>query len=153
MNHWYIKSEPNCWSWRDQCAAGKKGTGWDGVRNHLAKKNLQAMKKGDTALFYESVGPKVFCGVVVVTRTAYPDATSFDPKEDHFDPKSTPENPRWWQVDVVATKSFIRPVPLSALKADPLLSTMLFVRQGRLSVGPVGTKEFKKICAMGGVGV
>ena len=49
---------------------------WTGVRNHLAKKNLMAMKKGDLAFFYHSNIGKEVVGVVEVAREAYPDPTA-----------------------------------------------------------------------------
>src|SRR5208283_423776 len=51
-NYWLVKSEPSAWSWDQMVAAGRGGTGWTGVRNHLAKQQMMAMKKGDLAFFY-----------------------------------------------------------------------------------------------------
>ena len=47
MAYWLYKSEPFKWSWQQQVEAGAEGTFWNGVRNHLAKKHMQAMKLGD----------------------------------------------------------------------------------------------------------
>ena len=42
--YWLMKSEPFKYGWDDLVAEGE-GT-WDGVRNHRAKNNLAAMRKG-----------------------------------------------------------------------------------------------------------
>ena len=34
MNYWLFKSEPASWSWEEQKKTGRKGEGWDGVRNY-----------------------------------------------------------------------------------------------------------------------
>lgn len=55
-------------------------------------------------LFYRS-GTKDpgLVGMAEVCRDPYPDSTSWDSKAKGFDPKSTPENPRWWMVDLKAS--------------------------------------------------
>ncbi|HKJ60777.1 MAG TPA: EVE domain-containing protein, partial [Hyphomicrobiales bacterium] len=54
MAYWLFKSEPGTWSWSDQVGKGAKGEEWNGVRNHTAKLNMSAMKKGDLGFFYHS---------------------------------------------------------------------------------------------------
>ncbi|MCA3383056.1 MAG: EVE domain-containing protein, partial [Roseomonas sp.] len=73
-SRWLVKSEPDAFSWDQQVANGVEP--WTGVRNHLAKKNLMAMKKGDLACFYQSNIGKEVVGVVEVVREAYPDPTA-----------------------------------------------------------------------------
>ena len=75
MAYWLFKSEPGTWSWDDQTAAGAAGTEWTGVRNHLAKKQMQAMQLGDRGFFYHSVNEKRIVGVVEVSALAHPDST------------------------------------------------------------------------------
>ena len=75
MNYWLFKSEPSNWSWDDQLKAGKKGEGWDGVRNYQASNNLRKMKNGDMCFFYHSNIGKEIVGIVKVIREAYPDPT------------------------------------------------------------------------------
>jgi predicted RNA-binding protein with PUA-like domain len=53
-------------------------------------------------------------------------------------------------VDVAAVKDFARPVTLAEIKAEPSLKSMVLVRNSRLSVQPVASVEWKKVCAMGG---
>ena len=64
MNYWLFKSEPSNWSWDDQLKAGKKGEGWDGVRNYQASNNMKKMKLGDYGFFYHSVTDKQIIGIV-----------------------------------------------------------------------------------------
>ena len=73
-NHWLVKSEPDAFSWDQQVANGVEP--WTGVRNHMAKANLVAMRKGDRAFFYHSNIGKEIVGVVEVVREAYPDPTA-----------------------------------------------------------------------------
>jgi len=72
MAHWLYKSEPFKWSWDQQVKAGATGTHWDGVRNHLAKQQLLAMKLGDQGFFYHSNEGKEIVGIVEVIKEAYP---------------------------------------------------------------------------------
>lgn len=138
MAHWLYKSEPFKWSWDQQVKAGAKGTHWDGVRNHLAKLNLMAMKKGDQGFFYHSNEGKEIVGIVEVIREAYPDPTA-----EAGEP--------WVVVDLKAVKPFKRPVSLAEVKADPKLAKMSLVTSMRLSVQPVTEAEWRHICKLGGV--
>lgn len=138
MAHWLYKSEPFKWSWDDQVKAGAKGTHWDGVRNHLAKLNLMAMKTGDQGFFYHSNEGKEIVGIVEVIREAYPD------------PSAEPGEP-WVVVDLKALKPFKRPISLAEVKADSKLTKMALVTSMRLSVQPVTDAEWKHICKLGGV--
>ena len=136
MRHWLIKSEPSSWSWEQQVAAGAAGTPWNGVRNHAAKLNLMAMKKGDLAFFYHSNEGKNVVGVAEVIREAYPDP-------------ETPGEP-WVLVDFKAVAPFPRPVSLVEVKAEPRLAKMALVALTRLSVQPVTDEEWAIVCDMGG---
>ena len=138
MAHWLIKSEPFKWSWDMQVQAGAKGTFWDGVRNHSAKLNLMAMKKGDTAFFYHSNEGLEIVGIVEVIREAYPD------------PTAEPGEP-WVVVDFAAKQALPRPVSLKEIKATPALAKMSLVTSMRLSVQPVRDEEWALIAEMGGI--
>ena len=138
MAHWLYKSEPFKWSWDQQVKAGAKGTHWDGVRNHLAKLHLMAMKKGDQGFFYHSNEGKEIVGIVEVIREAYPD------------PTAEPGEP-WVVVDLKAVKPFKRPVSLAEVKVEPKLAKMSLVTSMRLSVQPVSDAEWALLCKMGGV--
>jgi predicted RNA-binding protein with PUA-like domain len=136
--HWLYKSEPFKWSWEMQLDADAEGTFWNGVRNHSAKLNLMAMKKGDTGFFYHSNEGKEIVGIVEVIKEAYPD------------PTAEPGEP-WVVVDIQAVKPLLRPVTLAHVKADPRLAKMSLVTSMRLSVQPVTDEEWKVVCALGGV--
>ncbi len=135
--YWLLKSEPSSWSWDQQVAAGKKGTSWNGVRNHQAKNNLQAMTVGDRGFFYHSNEGKAVMGVVEVTRPYYPDPTD--------------ETGRFGMVDVRAVAAMPNPVTLDAIKAEPGLEDMVLVKNSRLSVQPVTEAEWHIVCRMGGL--
>lgn len=138
MAHWLVKSEPFKWSWEQQVKAGAKGTFWDGVRNHSAKLNLMAMKKGEQVFFYHSNEGLEIVGIVEVIREAYPD------------PSAEPGEP-WVVVDFAAVRPLPKPVSLQQVKATPALARMSLVTSMRLSVQPVTDAEWKTICRMGGL--
>lgn len=137
MNYWLMKSEPSTWSWSDQVKAGTKGTHWSGVRNHLAKLHLMAMKKGDLAFFYHSNEGKEIVGIVEVIREHYPDDSD--------------ETGKFVMVDVKAVKPLKKPFTLADAKATPALSKMSLLTSARLSVQPVTAAEWKVITKAGGV--
>lgn len=138
MAYWLYKSEPFKWSWDHQVEAGAKGTFWNGVRNHSAKLNMIAMKKGDQGFFYHSNEGKEIVGIVEVIREAYPD------------PTAEPGEP-WVVVDLKAVNVMPRPVTLAHVKAEPRLAKMSLVTSMRLSVQPVTAEEWKIVCELGGV--
>lgn len=134
MSYWLLKSEPSSWSWDEQVKTGAKGTAWTGVRNHLAKKHLRAMQKGDLCFFYHSNEGKNIVGVVEVIRTAYPDPTDASCKFD--------------AVDVKAVQPLEKPVSLAAIKATASLNKMVLLTCARLSVQPVAAAEWKAVIKM-----
>ena len=147
MKHWLFKSEPSDFSLQDLKDAPDQTECWDGVRNYQARNLMRdEMKLGDRVLFYHSnLNPSVV-GTVTVVRESYPDHTSWDPDCKHFDPKSTPDNPRWFMVDVKFESEFPRPIPLAELRTLSGLEEMLLLRKGqRLSVQPVAPEEFQVI--------
>lgn len=137
MAYWLIKSEPSSWSWDDQVKAGAKGTEWSGVRNHLAKKYLMTMKKGDRAFFYHSVDEKRIVGIVEIIGEYRPD--------------STDKTGKFGLVDVKAVAALPKPVTLEMCKAENKLAKMVLLNNSRLSVQPVTAGEWSLICKMGGV--
>jgi predicted RNA-binding protein with PUA-like domain len=147
MNYWLMKSEPEASSITDLKSRPKKTEHWDGVRNYQARNFMRAMKKGDLAFFYHSscTVPGVY-GIIEIARAAYPDHTAWDPENHHYDPKSTPERPLWFMVDVRFKREFKQPVTLTAIKMQPALKQMRLVQRGsRLSVMPVTAKEWNTI--------
>ncbi|MFM7303676.1 MAG: EVE domain-containing protein [Alphaproteobacteria bacterium] len=134
-SRWLVKSEPDAFSWDQQVANGVEP--WTGVRNHLAKRNLMAMKKGDLAFFYHSNIGKEVVGVVEVAREAYPDPTA-------------EEGSSWVCVDMRAVGPMPKPVGLAAIKAEPALADVALIRQSRLSVMPIAPEHWAVIARMGG---
>jgi predicted RNA-binding protein with PUA-like domain len=137
MAHWLIKSEPGNWSWRDQMKAGRKGTYWNGIRNHSAKLNLMAMRVGEQAFFYHSNEGKEIVGIVEIIKSYYPDPSDLTGK--------------FGMVDVRAVEALKKQVSLDAIKADPRLAKMALVTNARLSVQPVSDSEWDIIRAAGGL--
>jgi predicted RNA-binding protein with PUA-like domain len=133
-NYWLVKQEPSDYSWSDFVADGS--TSWTGVRNFSARNNLRRMSKADQVLFYHSGEDKAVVGIAKVTRTAYRDATA---KEGD-----------WSAVVLAPVKPLPRPVTLAEIKSKPQLKNIALVRQSRLSVMPLGAKEFQTIVKMAG---
>ncbi len=137
MAYWLMKSEPGAWSWEQQKKEGNKGAEWDGVRNYQARNNMKAMKQGDLAFFYHSIGEKACVGIVKVVAEAHPD--------------STDGSGQWECVDVAAVADLPKPVTLADIKANPQLKDMVLANNSRLSVQPVTAAEWRKVCALGGL--
>lgn len=145
--YWLLKSEPDCYSIDD--LKRDRLEMWDGTRNYQVRNMMRdQMKKGDLCLFYHSNAGKEtgVVGTMKIVKEAYPDPTQFDPKSDHPDPKSDPENPRWLCVDVQFQSKLKQPVTLTELKTDPFFSDMTVVQKGnRLSVMPIKKKHYDRI--------
>ncbi len=103
------------------------------------------MRVGDRVLFYHSsADPPAVAGTAKIVREAYPDHTAWDPNDDHFDPKASPENPTWQMVDIQLDEIFAQPVPIGTLRGVKQLAGMELLRIGsRLSVQPVRPHEFE----------
>ena len=149
--YWLMKSEPDVFSVDDLAASPNRTTSWDGVRNYQARNFMRAMKVGDQVLFYHSnAKPPSVVGIAEVVRTAYPDATQFDPRDPHYDPSSTPEQPRWDLVDIRFMYKFAAPLSLDLLRGQPGLKGMELLRKGsRLSVQPVRKAEWNQVVRLG----
>ena len=135
MAYWLFKSEPDTWSWDDQVAKGAAGEEWHGVRNFQARNNMRAMKLGELGFFYHSRQGLEIVGIVEVSALAHPDSTTDDP--------------RWECVDIRAVKPLARPITLESIKVDCALSEMVLVKNSRLSVQPVTSAEWARICELG----
>ncbi len=147
MNYWLMKTEPSAYSIRD--LKKEKKTAWTGVRNYQARNYMRSMKVGDMVLFYHSGDERAIVGVAKVVKESYPDKTQFDPKDSHFDPKSSKEKPIWDLVDIAFVQEYKNPITLASLKLDRTFNDMVLTQTGsRLSVQPVGEKHFKKIVEM-----
>jgi predicted RNA-binding protein with PUA-like domain len=131
-SHWLVKSEPNTYAYADLERDGR--TVWDGVRNNAAALHLKAMHEGDGVLFYHSQEGLAVVGIARVVRTAFPDPSD--------------AAGRFVAVELAPVRALRRPVTLAEMKAEPALSDMAMLRQGRLSVSPVGDVEWTTILRM-----
>ncbi|MSQ11858.1 MAG: EVE domain-containing protein [Dehalococcoidia bacterium] len=146
--YWLFKSEPSSYSFDDLLRDGIAE--WDGVRNFQARNSLRDdVKPGDWVLFYHSGEQPAVVGTAGVVRGGYPDHTAWDPKSDHPDLKSTPDNPLWYMVDIKAEKRFARPVTLEEMRHVPALASMMLLTRPRLSVQPVTKAEWDTIVRLG----
>jgi predicted RNA-binding protein with PUA-like domain len=146
-----MKSEPGEYALEDLKKEKDQTEHWDGVRNYQARNFMRdRMQVGDGVLFYHSGKKPEVVGTARIVRTGYPDHTAWDPKNKHFDPKSTPDNPVWFMVDIKFESEFERPILLKELRGVPALEDMQLLRRGnRLSVMPVTKKEFQTIVKLG----
>ncbi|MBC7894540.1 MAG: EVE domain-containing protein [Cytophagaceae bacterium] len=150
MQYWLMKTEPATFSFDDLMKAPKRTTSWDGVRNYQARNFMQQMKVGDQVIIYHSSAePPGAAGIAEVAGEAHPDLTAFDAKDDHYDPGSTRDAPRWFVVDVRGVEKLERLVALEELRGNPALADMRLLQRGnRLSVLPVTAAEFREVRAM-----
>jgi predicted RNA-binding protein with PUA-like domain len=153
MRHWLMKSEPDAFSIDDLARVGTEA--WSGVRNYQARNFMRdGMRNGDGVLFYHSscAEPGVV-GIATVASEAYPDPTQFDRKSHYFDPKSSPEEPRWMLVNVAFKRKLARTITLTELKEQPRLEEFALLRRGnRLSILPVTRMQWDYILSLEKVG-
>jgi predicted RNA-binding protein with PUA-like domain len=153
MQHWLLKSEPDVFGIDDLERAPKRTTGWEGVRNYQARNMMRdGMRKGDLAFFYHSsCEVPGIAGIVKVVRESYADPTQFDPKSEYYDAASTPDEPRWFCVDVQFVRRIEPLITLSELRehASGALREMVVLKRGnRLSVTPVSDAEWRFILSL-----
>ena len=151
MAYWLMKSEPDVFGIEHLKALPKKTDHWDGVRNYQARNMMRdEMKVGDQVFFYHSNSkPPAIVVIMKVTKEGYVDHTAFDPDEKYYDPKSNPDKPRWYMVDVTHVRDLKREIPLDELKGYPELSEMRLVQKGnRLSIMPIEKDEWDFILSI-----
>jgi predicted RNA-binding protein with PUA-like domain len=151
MNYWLMKSEPDVFGIDDLKDRPNRTEPWDGVRNYQARNMMRdQMEKGDLVFFYHSnCAEPGIVGIMKVAREGYPDYTAFDPQSNYYDPKSDPDNPRWFMVDVKYQRKLRRVVTLAELKERKELHDCPLVRKGnRLSVMPMTKEQWDAILEM-----
>ncbi len=146
QQYWLVKSENTCYSIDD--LRRDTVTSWSGVRNYQARNYMRDdMRVGDLVLFYHSNSkPSGIYGLAQVHTKAHADESQFDPKDEHYDPKSSVLHPIWSCVDIAFVQKFDIPITLRELKHNPVFQDMYIARKGdRLSVQPVAQKHFDYI--------
>ena len=145
--YWLMKSEPDEVSIDDLAAAPGQVLPWTGVRNYQARNFMRdEMRIGDGVLFYHSSCPEPgVAGLARIAGQPCPDTTQFDPASNYHDPKSTPDKPRWIQIDVALARK-TRLLSLREMRAAPELATMRVLAPGnRLSITPVTPEEWRAV--------
>ena len=132
--NWLVKEEPEHYSFDDLMRDGR--TSWTGVRNPLAQKHLQSMRKGDRIYFYHTGAVKAVVGIAKAAGAPYPDPAD--------------KSGKLFAIDIVPVKKMKSPVTLAAVKADASFASFPLVRLPRLSVMPVSDDEWKRLEAMAG---
>jgi predicted RNA-binding protein with PUA-like domain len=152
-NYWLMKSEPEVYS--IFCLQKQGKTIWDGVRNYQARNFLRQMRIGDLAFFYHSnTSPPGIVGLMRVKTTNIADPSQFELESEYYDPKSSPESPRWQTVEVEFVEIFLEPITLSTLREKFSDEQLLVVKKGnRLSVIPVAKEVAEKILDMVSSGI
>jgi predicted RNA-binding protein with PUA-like domain len=148
-----MKTEPSTFGIDHLAKKPKKTAMWDGVRNYQARNMLRDdFRKGDQAFIYHSSADEVgIAGIMQVVRAAYPDPTQFDKKNDHYDPASKREEPRWFVVDMQLKRRFKRVITLDELRKHETreLDGMLLLKRGnRLSITPVSDAHWQFILSL-----
>ena len=145
--HWLMKSEPAEASIDDLARAASATLPWTGVRNFQARNFMRdEMQPGDDVLFYHSsCAEPGIAGLARIDGPAVPDTTQFDPASAYFDAKSSPDRPRWLQIDVRLVRK-TRLLSLREMREAPELATMRVLQRGnRLSITPVSDDEWQAV--------
>ena len=142
---WLMKSEPDAYSIDTLKREGI--TLWDGIRNYQARNFMRKMAIGDKVFFYHSnCKPPGIAGFMEVIDLNIIDPTQFQKNSVYYDPKSTPENPRWNCVKVKYLFKANKFLSLPELKILFNEKELLLVKKGiRLSIIPVGIEVAKLI--------
>lgn len=147
MKYWLMKSEPSVFTIEDLEKTPNQTVGWiptKGIRNYQARNFMRDdMSLGDLAFFYQSnCDTPGIVGIMEITKLAYPDPLQFQEGNKYFDPKSSPNNPTWLNVDVTLVKK-IPLIELKTLRLFSELEEMMILRKGnRLSITPITKDEW-----------
>jgi predicted RNA-binding protein with PUA-like domain len=150
MRYWLMKSEPADVSIDDLASLPNQTVDWYGVRNYQARNFMRdQMQVGDGVLFYHSnCDQPGIAGLAEVSTLAYPDRLQFIKDHKYFDPKATPETPRWFNVDVRLVRK-TRLLSLKEMRENPELENLKILQRGnRLSITPVDPRDWQTIMAL-----
>src|SRR5512140_2441097 len=133
MAYWLLLADPESYGFND--LVKDRRTVWDGISGAPAQRHLRDFKEGDQALVYHTSPDKAVMGRARVVSAPYPD----------------PADPTGKRValDLEATNSFAQPVPVAALRENPNLSDMMFLKIQRMAVSPLTRSQFEEIIRMG----
>jgi predicted RNA-binding protein with PUA-like domain len=144
MRYWLMKSEPGDVSIDDLAARPNQTVDWYGVRNYQARNFMRdQMQVGDGVFFYHSnCDEPGIVGICEVSSLAYPDRLQFIKDHKYYDPKATPETPRWFNVDVKLVRK-TRLLSLKEMRETPALESLRILQRGnRLSITPVDPRDW-----------
>jgi len=146
--HWLMKSEPEAYSIEDLAREGT--TLWDGIRNYQARNFMRSMQIGDRAFFYHSnTYPPGIVGLMEVSETGIIDPSQFEATSKYFDPRSSPQAPRWDCVRLRYLRTFQRLLSLEVLRESFDEQDLGVVRRGnRLSILPVSEPSARRLYAL-----
>lgn len=151
MNYWLMKSEPDSFGIETLKRCPDQTEHWDGIRNYQARNMMRdQMRLGDQIfLYHSSCKEPAIVGIMEVVREAYADYTALNPESKYHDPKSTPEQPRWYMVDVRLSRQLKRNITLNELKQHHQLESMKLLQKGnRLSIMPLSKSEWDFILSL-----
>ena len=132
-----MKSEPDAYGIAD--LRRETTTLWDGIRNYQARNFMRTMQPGDHAFFYHSnCKPPGIIGLMEVVEVGLVDPTQFDPKAKYYDPKSSPDKPRWDCARLRFCGEFSELLSLDQLRDLYTEEQLPVIKRGnRLSILPV----------------
>jgi len=150
MRYWLMKSEPADVSIDDLASFPNQTVDWYGVRNYQARNFMRdQMQVGDGVLFYHSnCDHPGIAGLAEDSTLAYQDRLQFIKDHKYYDPKATPETPRWFNVDVKLVRK-TRLLSLKEMRENPALENLKILQRGnRLSITPVDPRDWQTIMAL-----
>jgi len=152
MKYWLVKSEPGVFSVDDLAQCPGQTRWWKHVRNYQARNFMRdEMKVGDRVFFYHSnTDSPGIVGIAEVISEPYPDPDAFDPRAKYYDPKSNPDNPSWFLVDIRLITKLETPISLQEIRQHgEALGDLALIRKGnRLSVMPLAAEQWDYIMSL-----
>jgi predicted RNA-binding protein with PUA-like domain len=133
--NWLFKEEPAHYSFDALSRDGR--TLWSGVKNPLAQKHLRSVRRGDRVFYYHTGGEKAIVGIA----RAVEDARS-DPED---------KTGKRVAVEIEPVEKLPRAVTLGEIKGIKMFADFPLVRISRLSVMPVGDREWNAILRLASV--
>jgi predicted RNA-binding protein with PUA-like domain len=147
LNYWIFKSEPDEFG-IDHLAEEEPTARWDGIRiTRRATTCATGSKKATWRCFTTQLQARRGRRYHGSGQGRLPDPAQFDPDSPYFD-KSTPEDPRWYCVDVRLVEKFAEVIPVKALKSNPATAELSIFRQGRLSIAPLNARQWTAVLGL-----